>query len=65
MKTKEELKELKDEYETLTTKLKELTEEELTLVTGGANTSFVINDNERIFNPHLYTDGDPEFKPNF
>lgn len=34
-KTKEELQELKKEYETLTTKLKELTEEELNVVTGG------------------------------
>ena len=34
-KTKEELNELKQEYETLTTKLKELTDEELKEVTGG------------------------------
>lgn len=34
-KTQKELKQLKTEYETLTTKLKELTEEELSLVTGG------------------------------
>ena len=35
MKTKEELNELKTEFEAFTTKLKELTEEELTQVTGG------------------------------
>ena len=35
MKTKEQLKQLKEEYEALNIKLKELTEEELKLVTGG------------------------------
>ena len=34
-KTKEELNNLKQELETLTTKLQELTEDELKLVTGG------------------------------
>ena len=34
-KTKEELNTLKTEYETVTNKLKELTEEELNIVTGG------------------------------
>ena len=34
-KTKEELNQLKVEYETLSSKLKELTEEELEQVTGG------------------------------
>ena len=34
MKTQEELRELKEEYEALNNKLKELTEEELKLVTG-------------------------------
>lgn len=38
-KTKEELNQLKEEYETLTTKLKELSEEELINVSGGG-TSF-------------------------
>ena len=37
-KTKEELKELKEEYETLNNKLQKLTEDELKQVTGG-NTS--------------------------
>ena len=35
MKTQDELKELKEEYESLTSKLKELTEDELMAVTGG------------------------------
>ena len=35
MKTQEELRELKEEYEVLNKKLKELTEDELKLVTGG------------------------------
>ena len=34
-KTKEELTQLKNEYDALTTKLKELSEDELMLVTGG------------------------------
>ena len=34
-KTKEELQQLKTEYETLTNKLKELTEEEIQIVVGG------------------------------
>ena len=34
-KTQEELKQLKEEYETLNKKLKELTEDELLQVTGG------------------------------
>ena len=36
-KTKEELNELKNEYETLNNKLKELSEDELSIVTGGNN----------------------------
>ena len=38
MKTKEELEQLKQEYETLTNKLKELTEDELKEVAGGMRT---------------------------
>lgn len=38
-KTKEELIQLKQEYETLNSKLKELTEDELKLVAGGSCTS--------------------------
>ena len=37
MKTKEELTQLKTEYETLNNKLKELSDEELEMVTGGEN----------------------------
>ena len=46
MKTKEELTQLKIEYETLNNKLKELSEEELEMVTGGENLNPVpdIND---------------------
>ena len=36
-KTQEELIELKKEYETLSNKLKELTEDELSIVVGGQN----------------------------
>lgn len=38
MKTKEELDELKKEYDELANKLKELSEEELLEITGGTNT---------------------------
>lgn len=65
MKTKEELNLLKQEYETFNTKLKELTEDELAFVTGGLASPFVVDDNETIYNPHLYPGRDPEFKPNF
>ena len=44
MKTKEELKELKQEFESLTNKLSELTQEELKLVTGG-----VVNPNANLY----------------
>lgn len=36
-KTSEELKQLKDEYDSFTAKLKELTENELNIVTGGSS----------------------------
>ena len=39
-KTDEELKQLKQEYEELNEKLRELTQEELKLVTGGEDNSF-------------------------
>ena len=38
LKTKEELNELKQEYDSLVNKLKELTEDELLQVTGGLQT---------------------------
>ena len=37
LKTKEELNQLKKEYESLNAKLKELTDDELKIVIGGAN----------------------------
>ena len=37
MKTQEELKALKEEYESLSKKLAELSDEELKLITGGEN----------------------------
>lgn len=65
-KTQEELKELKQEYETLTTKLKELTEDELLLVTGGTDFQFVIDENDNIYNEHFYPKKDqPDFEPKF
>ena len=42
-KTKEELNTLKIEYETLTNKLKELTEDELNIVTGGSDINRDLN----------------------
>lgn len=47
MKTNEELKQLKQEYENLKTKLKELNEDELKEITGGSNDPIDINH----FNP--------------
>ena len=47
MKTKEELQELKTEYETLNKKLAELTEEELAQVTGGAGSCDVFMDEDK------------------
>ena len=49
MKTKEELKELKEEYKTVCKKLHELTEEELAQVTGGADLN--IDDTDAINDP--------------
>lgn len=40
-KTNEELNKLKNEYETLNTKLQELTEDELKQVTGGESEHFI------------------------
>ena len=45
MKTKEELNALKEEVETLNEKLHELTDEELAQVTGGADSSTIMNTN--------------------
>ena len=51
MKTQEELKELREEYESLSTKLKELTQEELSMVTGG-------NEGHQAKTPPQYYPGD-------
>lgn len=53
-KTKEELDVLKQEVKNLTTKLKELSEEELKEVIGG-DSIFDINENEQLYNNHIYT----------
>ena len=53
-KTQEELRELKEEYEALNNKLKELTEDELKLVTGGTQ-----ENDENLSNPvGMRTGGD-------
>lgn len=65
MKTQEELKRLKAEYEALNNKLKELAKDELVFVTGGTNYPFVIDDNDSIYDPHFYPDRGPDFEPNF
>ena len=44
MKTKEELNALKEEVKTLNKKLRELTDEELSQVTGGANEYLMLID---------------------
>lgn len=49
MKTKEELNALKDEVESLNKKLSELTEEELVQVSGGANGSAKLFNEEKGF----------------
>lgn len=69
MKTKKELNELKNEYEVLTNKLQTLTEEELSLVTGGVGFTFDTNDaknKEPLYEHHFYTDKEqPNFEPKF
>lgn len=57
MKTKEELFQLKKEYEALSIKLKELSEEELKEVVGG----YEIPKKEGEYNFHIYTDQEPSF----
>lgn len=63
-KTPEELNQLKTEYQTLTTKLQELTEEELNMVIGGhestANLYFISEElgigleNDQQYEYHMY-----------
>lgn len=60
MKTKEELQELKKEYETLNQKLAELTEDELKQVVGG----FVVPTYDPNYAPHTYFDKTTEFEQN-
>ena len=61
MKTKEELNTLKEEYETLNSKLRELTEEELRQVTGGTQDPYDVFSKEFVSEPgtiyenHVYT----------
>lgn len=57
MKTKEELQELKTEYEALNKKLAELTEDELKQVVGG----FVTPTFDPNYEPHSYFDKKQEF----
>lgn len=62
MKTQKELNELKNEYESLKTKLSELSESELKLVTGGES-AFIIPDNpHNNFGPNFYNDPNYEAK---
>lgn len=65
MKTQEELNAIKEEVEAVNQKLQELTEDELAFVTGGSDYPFVVDDHEGIFNPHIYTNRDPDFSPKF
>ena len=66
MKTKEELNALKEEVETLSKKLAELTEEELQQVVGGTEVEFFIDDKSGNKEFHLY-DGtvEKDFKPKY
>lgn len=62
-KTKEELNQLKKEYEVLTSKLKELTDEELKQVIGGID--FHTPDENQQYEHNLYNDdpNNPENQP--
>ena len=53
-KTKEELDELKKEYETLSSKLSELTEEEITQITGGFDFEIKDDGSDKQYDPHFY-----------
>ena len=50
MKSKEELNELKEEYQSLTIKLRELTDDELKIVTGGVTFDIPDYDNQNELN---------------
>ena len=67
MKTKEELLKIKEEYESLASKLFELSEDEIVEITGG-DSIFDLNGNQTLYDKHLYenTVKDPEdFKKKF
>lgn len=53
-KTKEELAKLKEEYETLNSKLKELTEDEIKQVIGGTIKPLPDNEFWHSYNPFFY-----------
>ena len=59
MKTQEELNELKEEYQALTLKLKELSDDELKIVTGGFETP----DYNKQFEINVYGKDTPNFEP--
>lgn len=63
MKTAEELKAIKAEYESLKKKLSELTEEEMSQITGGTSGgfSFDVPDETKQYEIHVY----PEEKKKF
>ena len=62
-KTKEELQQLKQEYESFVSKLGDLNEDEIEQIVGG----FVTPSHEKEYEPHVYTPdvNDKDFKPNF
>lgn len=63
MKTAEELKAIKAEYESLKKKLSELTEEEMSQITGGTSGGFLFDvpDETKQYEIHVY----PEEKKKF
>ena len=61
MKTKEELNALKEEYQSLTTKLRELTDDELKIVTGGVNFDVPEYSKQKEF--HIYENSDSPNEP--
>ena len=66
MKTKEELNALKEEVEALNKKLRELTDDELRAVVGGFETGFVIDDQSKEKEIHIYKGNtEKDFDPNF
>ncbi len=56
MKTKEELKALREEVKALSAKLAELTEDELAEVTGGFD--FVVPESDKNYDIHIYKNTD-------